>query len=98
MPGVSDVPSADELAALPAGELAARLAEAYRLIGELTARMEELFTQNERLAARVEDLERQARRLVHVVAAPVVGQSVSEEEQGPVAAGAGEAPPGQAAG
>ena len=40
---------------LPAAELAARLAEAYRLIGELTAR-------NERLAARVEDLERQARR------------------------------------
>jgi hypothetical protein len=38
--GVSDVPSADELAALPAGELAARLAEGYRLIGELTARVE----------------------------------------------------------
>ena len=59
---MSDVPSADELAALPAGELAARLAEAYRLIGELTARVEELSAQNERLAARVEDLERQARR------------------------------------
>jgi hypothetical protein len=40
---------------LPAAELAARLAEAYRLIGELTAR-------NERLAARVEDLERRVRR------------------------------------
>jgi len=53
--GVPDVPSAEELAALPAGELAARLAEAYRLIGELTAR-------NERLAARVEDLERQGSR------------------------------------
>jgi hypothetical protein len=37
------------LSVLPAGELAAQLAEAYRLIGELTAR-------NERLAARVEDL------------------------------------------
>ena len=48
VPGVPDVPSAEELAALPAAELAARLAEAYRLIGELTAR--------------VEQLERQARR------------------------------------
>jgi transposase len=56
MPVVADVPgvpSAEELSALPAAELAARLAEAYRLIGELTA-------QNERLAARVGQLERQA--------------------------------------
>jgi transposase len=45
---VSGVPSAEELSALPAGELAARLAEAYRLIGELTARVEQL----ERLARR----------------------------------------------
>ena len=51
--GVSDVPSAEELSALPAVELAARLAEAYRLIGELAA-------QNERLAARVGQLERNA--------------------------------------
>jgi hypothetical protein len=51
--GVSDVPSAEELSALPAVELAARLAEAYRLIGELTA-------QNERLADRVGQLERNA--------------------------------------
>jgi transposase len=43
------------LSALPAAELAARLAEAYRLIAELTA-------QAGRLAARVEDLERQVRR------------------------------------
>jgi len=57
---VPDVPSADELAALPTGELAARLAEAYRLIGELTAQAEELSAQNRRLAARVEQLERQA--------------------------------------
>ena len=49
------VPSAEELSALPAAELAARLAEAYRLIAELTA-------QAGRLSARVEDLERQARR------------------------------------
>jgi len=50
---VPGVPSAEELSALPAAELAALLAEAYRLIGELTA-------QNERLAARVGQLERQA--------------------------------------
>jgi transposase len=49
------IPSAKELSALPAAELAARLAEAYRLIVELTAQVE-------RLSARVEDLERQARR------------------------------------
>jgi transposase len=52
---VPGVPSAGELSALPAAELAARLAEAYRLIAELTA-------QAGRLSARVEDLERQARR------------------------------------
>ena len=40
---------------MPAAELAARLAEAYRVIGELTAQVG-------RLSARVEDLERQARR------------------------------------
>lgn len=45
---------------MPPGELAARLAEAYRLIGELTAQAEELSAQNRRLAARVEQLERQA--------------------------------------
>jgi transposase len=63
------VPSAEELSALPAAELAARLAEAYRLIGELTARAErltvqsgELAAQVGRLQARVEDLERQARK------------------------------------
>ncbi len=52
----------EELSALPAAELAARLAEAYRLIGELTAHAEQLTAQNERLAARVEDLERQVCR------------------------------------
>jgi transposase len=52
---VPGVPSAGELSALPAAELAARLAEAYRLIAELTA-------QAGRLSARVEDLERQAGR------------------------------------
>jgi transposase len=52
---VPGVLSAEELSALPAAELAVRLAEAYRLIGELTA-------QTERLSARVEQLERQARK------------------------------------
>jgi transposase len=42
VPDVPDVPSAEDLAALPHAELAARLAEAYRLIGELTARVEQL--------------------------------------------------------
>ena len=55
MPGVPDVPSAEELSALPSPELAGRLAEAYRLIGELTARIE-------RLSAEVEDLRRRVRR------------------------------------
>ena len=52
MPGV---PSEEELLVLPASVLAARLAEAYRLIAELTA-------QAGRLAGRVEELERQASR------------------------------------
>jgi transposase len=55
VPDAPGVPGPEELAALPAAELVARLGEAYRLIAELTAR-------NERLAARVEQLERQARR------------------------------------
>jgi hypothetical protein len=50
-PGVPDVPSAEELSALPPPELP----EAYRLIGELTARVE-------RLSAGVEDLRRRVRR------------------------------------
>jgi transposase len=55
---VADVPGGltpEELAALPAGELAARLAEAYRVIGELSAQVE-------RLSAQVEDLRRRAGR------------------------------------
>jgi hypothetical protein len=62
VPDAPGVPSAEELSALPAAELAARLAEAYRLIGELTAHAEQLSAQVSRLAGRVEDLERQARR------------------------------------
>ena len=52
---MTDVPSAEDLAGLPAAELAVRLAEAYRLIAELTGQIE-------RLSARVEELERQARK------------------------------------
>jgi transposase len=55
VPDVPGVPSAVELSALPHAELAARLAEAYRLIGELTV-------QAGRLQARVEQLERQVRQ------------------------------------
>ena len=44
VPGVP-VPSAEELSALPHAELAARLAEAYRLIAGLTARVEQLERQ-----------------------------------------------------
>jgi transposase len=55
VPDVPGVPSAEELSALPAAELAARLAEAYRVIGELTMHVE-------RLSAQVEDLKRQVRR------------------------------------
>jgi transposase len=62
VPDAPGVPSVEELSALPAAELAARLAEAYRLIAELTAHVERLSAQNEQLAARVEDLERQVRR------------------------------------
>jgi len=49
------VPSEEELLALPASVLAARLAEAHQLIAELTAQVT-------RLSARVEELERQARK------------------------------------
>jgi transposase len=42
VPDVPGLPSAEELSELPAAELAARLAEAYRLIAELTAQVEEL--------------------------------------------------------
>ena len=52
---VPGVPSAEELSALPAAELAARLAEAYRLIAELTAQVG-------RLSARVGQLECQGRK------------------------------------
>jgi transposase len=42
VPDVPGVPSAEELAVLPREELAALLAEAYRVIGELQAQVGEL--------------------------------------------------------
>jgi transposase len=59
---VPGVPSVEELSALPAAELAVRLAEAYRLIAELTGQAGRLTAQVELLSARVEELERQARK------------------------------------
>jgi transposase len=59
---VTDVPSAEDLAGLPAAELAVRLAEAYRLIADLTAQAGRMTAQVESLSARVEELERQARK------------------------------------
>jgi len=62
VPDVPGVPSAEDLVALPHAELAARLAEAYRLIAVLTAQAQELSAQVTVLQARVEELERQAGR------------------------------------
>jgi transposase len=59
---VPGLPSAEELCALPAAELAARLAEAYRVIAELTGQVERLTALSERLSARVEELERRLGR------------------------------------
>ena len=92
MPGVPGVPSTEELSARPAAELAARLAEAYRLIAELTA-------QNERLAARVGQLERQAGKDSSTSSRPPSSDSPYKKKRtGPVTAGAGETAAGQAAG
>ena len=67
VPDEPGLPSAEELAALPHGVLAERLAEAYRVIAQLTtqvremaARVEEAVAESGRLGARVEALERRA--------------------------------------
>jgi transposase len=52
---VPDVPSAEELSALPAVVLAEQLVEAYRLVAELTGQVE-------CLSVRVEELDWQARK------------------------------------
>ena len=62
VPAVPGLPLAEELSALPAAELAARLAEAYQLIAGLSGQVERLTVLNEQLSARVEELERRARR------------------------------------
>ncbi len=96
MPDVSGVSPAEELAALPAAELAARLAEAYRVIGELTAQAEQLAVVNERLTARVEELERQVRRdSASSSRPPVVTEYVAQAKQCPCCAAVteGELPP-----
>ncbi len=62
MPAVPGLPSAEELSALPAAELAARLAEAYQLMAGLSGQVERLTVLNGQLSARVEELERRARR------------------------------------
>ena len=72
-----DVPPIEELSALLAAELAARLAEAYRVIGELTARAEQLAVVNERLTApRGRTRASGAQGFGLVVEAAVVGQPV----------------------
>lgn len=58
VPAVHGLPSAEEFSALPAAELAARLAEAYQLIAELSGQIERLTVLNGLL----EELERRARR------------------------------------
>jgi transposase len=67
VPDEPGLPSAEELAGLPHGVLAERLAEAYRVIAQLTAQVREMaarveaaVTENGQLAARVEALERRA--------------------------------------
>jgi cell division protein FtsB len=79
--GVPGVPSAEELAALPASELAVRLAEAYRLIAELTAQAGRMTAQVERLSARVEELERQARKDSSTSSRPIQ-QAASGQSRG----------------
>jgi hypothetical protein len=56
VPDAPGVPTGEDLSALPAAELAARLAEAYRVIGEPTVQAEQLTVQVGRLSAQVEDL------------------------------------------
>jgi transposase len=56
------LPSAEELAVLPHGVLAERLAEAYRVIAVLTAQVQELSVQVAALQGRVGDLQRRVGR------------------------------------
>lgn len=87
VPDVPGLPSAEVLSGLPPAELAARLAEAYRLVAELTAQVE-------RLSVRVEDLERRARRDWSTSSRPPSSDGPYKKLGGPVAPGAGEAAAG----
>ena len=84
MPDEPGLPSVEELAALPHGELAERLAEAYQVIAQLTAqaletaaRVEVAVARRAAAGGRVEALERRAGKdSSNVVEAAVVGQPV----------------------
>ena len=62
VPDEPGLPSAEELAVLPHGVLAERLAGAYLVIAQLTAQVRELSAQVTVLQAQVEDLRRRAGR------------------------------------
>ena len=87
VPDEPGLPSAEELAVLPRGVLAERLAEAYRVIAqltgqvrELTARVEDAVAENGRLAARVEAPGAAGGEgFLYVIEAPVVRQPVREK-------------------
>lgn len=77
VPAVPGVHSAEELSALPAVELAVRLAEAYRLIAGQAAQIE-------RFSARVEQLERQAGRDSSMSSRPPSSDSPYKKRAGTV--------------
>jgi transposase len=88
VPDEPGLPSAEELAALPHGVLAERLAEAYRVIAQLTAqvremavRVEEAVAVNGRLAARVEVLERRAGKDSSTSSKPPSSDSPSKKKE-----------------
>jgi transposase len=62
VPDEPGLTSAEELAVLPDGVLAGRLAEAYRVIAVLTAQVQELSVQVTALQGQVEDLQRRVGR------------------------------------
>ena len=66
------MPSAEELSALPAAELAVRLAEAYRLIAELAGQAGQLSAGGAVVGAGGGAGAAGPQGFVHVIAAPVV--------------------------
>ena len=79
------------LAALRPAELAVQLAQAYRPIGELTVQVEHL-------SAWMVEFERRGRRDSSTSTRPPSSDSAAQWGREPVAAGAGQAEAGQAAG